>query len=130
MEELSLLVWLGCCNKKKLIKLLCKYTGCEPEVYTGSQLIRLLEDTLIDISRKYHLKNVLYEYFYARRVEKVSILFNPKKGNETTVEINALISAIFSIRPKVFDVEDLDKIKELKKEYLEECKKYEQLCKN
>ena len=76
MEELSLLVWLGCSNKKKLIELLCKYTGCEPEVYTDSQLIRLLEDTLIDISRKYHLKNMLYIYFAVRRVEKDLIFFD------------------------------------------------------
>lgn len=118
MDELSLLVWLSRGNKNRLIELMCEYTGCEPEVYTDSQLIRLLEDTLVDISRKYHIKNIWYIYFDIRRVQKDSIFFNPKSGNETTAEINALGAAIASIVPKVFDEEDLKKIEELKKEYL------------
>lgn len=120
MEELSLLVWLSRGNKKKLIELMCKYTGCRPDIYSDDQVIRLLEDTLVDISRKYHIKNIWYIYFATRRVQKDLIFFYPKRGNETTAEINALGAAIASITPKVFDEEDLNKVKELKKEYLEE----------
>ena len=120
MEELSLLVWLSRGNKKKLIELMCKYTDCEPEVYTNNEVIRLLEQALINISRKYHLKSLLYEYFSARHRWKDYAFFYPKKYTETDAEIDALGAAIFSIMPKSFDEEDLLKIRELKKEYLEE----------
>ena len=120
MEELSLLVWLSRGSKDKLIKLMCKYTGCEPEVYTNTEIISLFERALVDISRKYHIKSLLYEYFYARHNWKNYAFFYPKKYTEVDAEIDALGSAIFSIQTKVFNEEDLNKIKELKKEYLEE----------
>lgn len=119
MEELSLLVWLSRGSKKTLIKLMCKYTGLEPEVYTNNEIISLYEHALIDISRKYHLKSLLFEYFGARRNWKNYAFFYPKKYTEVDAEIDALGSAIFSIMPKVFDEEDWNTIEELKKEYLE-----------
>lgn len=120
MEELSLLVWLSRGNKNKLIELMCKYSGCDKEVYTDDQVIDLFEHALIDISRKYHLKSLLYEYFSARHTWKTYAFFYPNKYTEVEGEISALGSAIFSIVPKVFDEEDLNTIKELRKEYLED----------
>lgn len=125
MEELSLLVWLSRGNKKKLVELMCKYTGCEPEDYPDVEIIRLFEQTLINISRKYYLKSLLYEYFSARHRWKDYAFLYPKIYTETDAEIDALGAAIFSVQPKIFDEEDSNKIKELKKEYLEEVKKDE-----
>lgn len=119
MEELSLLVWLSRGSKDKLIKLMCKYTGCEPEVYTNEQVIRLFEQALIDISRKYHIKNLLFEYFHTRHTWKIYASIHPKNYTEVDAEIDALGSAIFLIRPKVFDEEDSSVIKQLTNEYLD-----------
>lgn len=120
MEELSLLVWLSRGSKNKLIELMCKYTGCEPEVYTNDQVIRLFEQALIDITRKYYIKGLLNEYFSARREWKTYAFFYPNKYTELDAEIDALGTALFSIQPRGFDQEDLNTIKELKKEYMEE----------
>lgn len=120
MSELSLLVWLSGGNKKTLIELMCKYTDCEPEVYTNATIISLFEQALIDISRKYHLKNLLFEYFSSRRAWKNYAFFYPNKYTEVDAEIDALGTALFSIRLKVFDEQDLNTIKKLKKEYLED----------
>lgn len=120
MNELSLLVWLSGGNKKTLIKLMCEYTGCESDVYTDTQIISLFEQALIDISKKYHLKNLLFEYFSSRRAWKNYAFFYPKKYTELDAEIDALGTVIFSIQLKVFDEQDLNTIKELKKEYLED----------
>ena len=119
MEELSLLVWLSRGSKKTLIKLMCEYTGCEPDVYTDNQVISLFEHALVDISRKYHLKSLLYEYFSARRIEMDLVFFYPTKYTKMGAEINALGSAMFSIMPTIFDEEDLNTIERLRKEYLE-----------
>lgn len=120
MEELSLLVWLSRGNKKKLIELMCKYTGCEPEVYSDAHIIGLFKTALIDISRKYHIKSLLHEYFSAKHLWENHALFYPQKYTNIDAEIDALGSTILSIKPKTFDEEDSIKIKELKKEYLEE----------
>ncbi len=120
IDELSLLTWLSRGNKDKLIELMCKYTGCEPDVYTNNEIISLFERALIDISRKYHIKHLLFEYFSSRHNWKTYALFYSNKYTEVDAEIDALGTALFSIYPKVFDEEDLNRIKELKKEYLEE----------
>ena len=119
VDELSLLVWLSRGNKKTLIKLMCEYTGCKPEVYTNSEIIHLFELALSDISRKYHIKILVYEYFHARSNWKAYTFFYPKNYTEADAEIDALGSAIFSIKPKVFDEKDSNTIKELKKDYLD-----------
>ena len=120
MDELSLLVWLSRGNKNKLIELMCKYSGCDKEVYTDIQVIGLFGQALIDLSRKYHLKNLLYEYFSAKHTWEECAFFHPNKYTENDIEINALGSTLLSIRPKIFDEEDYNTIEKLKKEYLEE----------
>ena len=118
MEELSLLVWLSRGSKDKLIKLMCKYTGCDKEVYDDKEIIQLMELTIIDISRKYHIKNLMFEYFEAKnRWQDRASLFPSKY---TYSEIDVLSSVILSITKKVLDEEDWNTIEELKKEYLED----------
>ena len=118
LEELSLLVWLSRGSKKTLIKLMCEYTGCEAETYTDNQIIKLFEHTLIDISRKYHIRSLLYEYFSNRHNRKDFTLFCPSKYTETDVEIDSLGTTIFSIMPSIFDEKDLARIKQLTKDYI------------
>ena len=120
IDELSLLVWLSRGSKNKLIELMCKYTGCEPDVYTNDEIISLFERALIDISRKYYIKGLLNEYFTARREWKTYASIYPNKYTEIDAEIDALGTALFSVYPKVFDEEDKLRIEELRKEYVEE----------
>lgn len=118
IDELSLLIWLSRGSKDKLIELMCRYTGCEPEVYTDKKLVQLMERAIIDISRKYHIKNLMFEYFDAKnRWQDYAFLF-PNKY--TYSEIDVVSSVILSIIPKYFDEEDNAKIEELKKEYMED----------
>ena len=118
IDELSLLVWLSRGSKDKLIELMCRYTGCEPEVYTDRKLVDLMERAIIDISRRYHIKNLMYEYIDAKnRWQNYAFLF-PNKY--TYNEIDVVSSAILSITLKNFDEEDKVRIEELKKEYMEE----------
>ena len=118
MQELSLLTWLSRGSKYKLIELMCKYTGCEPEVYTDKKLVQLMERAIVDISRKYHIPNLMYEYIDAKnRCQDYAFLF---PGKYTYSEIDVVSSAILSITTKYFDEEDLNTIERLKKEYMED----------
>ena len=118
MDKLSLLVWLSRGSKIKLVYLMSKYTGCEPEVYTEKELIRLYEKAIIDISSKYHIKNLMYIYFDAKnRWQNYASMF---PNRHTYSDLDALSAVILSILPATFDDEDLTKLKELKEKYLEE----------
>lgn len=120
IEELSLLVWLSRGSKKTLIKLMREYTGCETETYTDNQIINLFEHALIDISRKYHIKSLLYEYFHNRHDRSDWASFYPSKLTETEIELDSLGTTIFSIMPGVFDEKDFARIKQLANDYLAE----------
>lgn len=118
MQELSLLVWLSRGSKNKLIELMCKYTGNEPERYTDKKLVELMERAIVDISRKYHIPNLMYEYIDAKnRWQDYAFLF-PNKY--TYSEIDVVSAAILAITTKYFDEEDLNTIEKLKKEYMED----------
>ena len=118
IEELSLLVWLSHGSKKTLIKLMCEYTGSEAETYTDNQIINLFEHALIDISRKYHIKSLLYEYFYNRHDRSDWAFFYPGRLTEAEIELDSLGTTIFSIMPSVFDEKDFARIKQLANDYL------------
>jgi len=118
LDELSLLVWLTKGRKYELIPTLCNYTGCTEEDYSDSVLIRIVEDALSDISRKYHLPGIMWSYFDARRTHKnYSEVFN-KPYDESAV----LVAPFLHIPTYTFDMEDLKKLNELKK-YLPEYNK-------
>lgn len=118
MQELSLLVLLSRGSKDKLIKLMCKYTGCEPEVYTDKELIRLMESAIVDISGKYHIKNLMFEYFDAKNKWQSYASMFPNRY--TYNELDVVSCVILFIKIKDFDEEDKVRIEELKKKYLEE----------
>lgn len=116
IDEISLLVYLNRINRKDLVKTLCKYTGCHEGDYPESELIRLLEKAISDITRKYHIRGLWFNYFEVKRRNMVLANFN----NDNYNEINTLQSTLFYISPDVFDDEDKKRLEELKKEYLEE----------
>lgn len=118
MDELSLLVWLSRGYKKKLIKLMSSYTGCEEEVYTDNILISIMENAISDFNRKYHIKNLMFNYFEVKhRWQNYADTF-PK--NYTYSEFEPLSSVITLIPKSVFDEEDIKILDELRKLYLEE----------
>ena len=116
IDEISLLVYLNRINKKDLVKTLCKYTGCNEDDYPKSEIARLLEKAISDITRKYHIRGLWFDYFDIRRRNMVSANFH----NSEYDEISTLQSTLFYIQPSVFDDEDRKRLEELKKEYMEE----------
>lgn len=118
IDEISLLVWLNRVNRKKLVETLCKYTGCDKEVYTPKIIRELEEKALSDISRKYFMPWLFFEYFSARREWQNYAMLSNTTYNDST----ALESALLSIKPSVFDEYDIARIKELKEEYFKEEK--------
>lgn len=117
MDRLTLLVWLTTHNcGRKLEEVLSDFTGCDKGVYTEQVLIGIEEKALTDISSKYHIKGLFYEYFAAKKRWKDYAFFFPKKY--TYSELDALEGALLSIRYiDVFDDEDKKIIEELKLQY-------------
>ena len=117
IDEISLLVYLNRLNKKVLKKTLSKYTGCDEEVYNDYELTRLAEKAISDITRKYHIRGLWFEYFDIRK--RNTIYANLHYENYS--ELDALLSTLFNISPQIFDDEDKNKLQELKREYIEEA---------
>lgn len=116
IEELSLLVYASRGNRKDLIKGMCKYTGCKEEDYTEYELVSLLQKTIQDISRKYHIKDLFYNYCDVRNRE----INYCEMYNNKYLESKTLLSTLFLIMPDTFDKEDITKIKALRKEYIDD----------
>lgn len=114
--ELSLLVYASRGSRKDLIKLICNYTRCKEEDYTEYELVRLLQKAIQDISRKYHIKDLFYNYCDKRNSETIYCEIYDKKY----LESKTLLSTLFLIMPDTFDEEDITKIRALRKEYMEE----------
>lgn len=114
IDEISLLVFVF--KGKDLIKTLCKYTGCEPKVYTKGELIKLYQKAIIDITRHYHIPGAFYYYFDAKSTYDTYAFFH-KEMTEKDIELEALQSALFNIKLSYFSEEDLNRMKELRKEY-------------
>lgn len=116
IQELSLLVWLSRGSKKKLIELMCEYSGCKEEDYSDKELRTLMQHCIQDITQKYHILGLWWEYFNAQnRWQDYAEMF-PNKY--TYSELDALSAVILSIKPSVFDEEDKVRIEELRKKYV------------
>lgn len=113
IDEISLLVFVF--KGKDLVKALCKYTGCDPDVYTKSELISLYQKAIQDISRQYHIPGLFYHYFDAKRRHQDWAFFH-KETTVEDIELEALISTLY-IELSYFSKEDLDRMKELRQEY-------------
>ena len=112
--ELSLLVYAARGSKKDLIKGMCNYTGCNESDYTEYELVKLLQHTIQEISRKYHIKNLFYNYCNMRNMEMSYCQLYDKQYKESDV----LLGTLLDIKPDVFEEDEYKQIKELRKEYI------------
>jgi len=117
IDEISLLVFVfKRLDIENIRKILCKYTGCSAEVYTENVILEIYEKAISDISRKYHVPSLFYYYFFAKhREEMYNAISKPEKRSNS--ELEAIIGALMEISLSVFDEKDIDKMKELRKEY-------------
>lgn len=117
IDEISLLVFVF--KGKDLVKALCKYTGCDPETYTKTELISLYQKAIQDISRQYHIPGLFYYYFDAKQRYQDWAFFH-KETTVEDIELDTLVSTLYNIELSYFSEEDLNRMKELRKEYGEE----------
>ena len=124
--ELSLLIYLTTINHVSLPKIMAKWNGYTDEEYYNDKKVQieLYEQTLCDISRIYHIPFLLSKYFEAKKTQKIFNLFNGKY-----TEIDCLKSPLFWITNDIWSDEDRKRLKELKKEYIDEAES-EQIHKN
>lgn len=111
VEELSLLIYVAIINGKKLPEVMNKWSGCEPEVYTEQVQINLCQTALSDISKEYHIPSLLYHYFEAQRISKFL---------QDSSELTSLESVFRWIPVKIWSDEDKERLKAIKKEYIDE----------
>lgn len=116
IDESSLLVFVF--KGKDLVKALCKYTGCAPEVYTKNKLISLYQMAIQDISRQYHIPGLFYYYFDAKQRHQDWAFFH-KETTVEDIELDTLVSTLYNIELSYFSEEDLNRMRELKEEYEE-----------
>lgn len=117
-EELSLLVYSATINNKSLPKVMSKWTGCPEEEYTDSLQVSLYQTTIIDITRGYHIPNLMYQYFESKRI--TSFCDWSDDWSENKKELEALKGALRWIPVKMWSDEDRDMLIKLKKEYIDE----------
>lgn len=116
IDEISLLVFVF--KGKDLVKALCKYTDCDPETYTKTELISLYQKAIQDISRQYHIPGLFYYYFDAKQRHQDWAFFH-KETTVEDIELDTLVSTLYNIELSYFSEEDLNRMKELRKEYEE-----------
>jgi len=116
IDEISLLVFVF--KGKDLVKALSKYTGCDPKIYTKCELISLYQKAIDDISRQYHIPGLFYYYFDAKQRYQAYAFFH-KEITVEDIELDALVDALYNIELSYFSKEDLDRMKELRKQYEE-----------
>lgn len=116
IDEISLLVFVF--KGRDLVKALCKYTGCKPDVYTKSELISLYQKAIKDISRQYHIPGLFYYYFDAKRRHQDWAFFH-KETTVEDIELDTLVSTLYNIELSYFSEEDLDRMKKLREEYID-----------
>ena len=116
VEDLSLLIYLTVINHVSLPKIMAKWSGyIDEEYYNENVQIELYKTAISDINNSYHIP--ISKYFESKRSQKVSELFNEKYKYS---EIEALKSCLFWIHTNVWSDEDKKRLKELKKEYIDE----------
>lgn len=115
--ELSLLIYLTVVNHVSLPKVMVKWSGYTNEEYYKDEKVQieLYEQTLCDINSVYHIPLLLYKYFEAKKTQKIFNLF----GGEYS-EIDVLKSPLFWITKDIWSDEDKERLKELRKEYIDE----------
>ena len=114
VEKLSLFVYIF--KGKNLVKQLCKWSGCDPKVYSKRKLIEIYQNTISDLTRHYHIPGLFWNYFFAKDVQKTLSTFN-KEMTEEDIELEILETTLYNVRRDIFNEEDKKRIQELIDEY-------------
>ena len=114
ISDLSLLVYLTVVNKKPLPKVMSKWSGCDESVYTEEEQLELVENTVSEISSIYHCPRMFYSYFDAKRLQKATWGLSFQYTDLVVAK-----SPLHWIETKTWDGEDINRLKELKKEYID-----------
>ena len=118
VSDLSLLVYLTVINRKELEDIMSKWSGCNKEVYTENVLVDIYQSALSDITNAYHIPNMFYHYFDARKTQKALEMCGQYKYSE----IDVITSPFIWIPIKTWYKEDLNRLKELKTKYIDNIK--------
>ena len=117
--DLSLLVYLTTINHVSLPKVMVKYNGYTDEEYYKNEKIQieLYERALCDINTVYHIPILLSKYFESKKSQRMFKLFDKKYKCS---EIICLKSPLFWIEYDIWSDEDKQRLKELRKKYIDE----------
>lgn len=117
VNELSLLIYLIACNHVSLPKVMAKWNGYTDEEYYKDEKVQieLYEQALSDISSVYHIPFLFFKYFEAKKTQKILEIFGKYKYSE----IDVLKSPLFWITKDTWSDEDKERLKQLRKEYID-----------
>lgn len=118
ISDLSLLIYLAVVNHKHLPKVMSKWNGfCDESVYTESKQVELVENTIAEISSIYHCPRMFYSYFEVKRHQRLMEGFRFQY-----TDLDVAKSPLHWIEVKTWDEEDINRLKELRKEYIDNIK--------
>ena len=114
--ELSLLIYLTVVNHVSLPKVMAKWNGYTDEEYYKDEKIQieLYEQALCEIDSIYHIP--MSQYFESKRTQRMFKLFDKKYKYS---EITALTAPLYWITKDMWSDEDRERLKELRKEYID-----------
>lgn len=115
IDRISLLMWIASRRNTPTAKILSRFTGCDEKIYTENKIIKLYQNAISDISRKYHLPGLFFNYF--ETLNQYKYMNEMFKSHYT--EIDVLEGVLFGITRDKFDDEDKERIDELKEKYVD-----------
>lgn len=121
VDRLSLLIFVS--KGQKLPKIMSRWSGCDPKVYTKREQIEIIQRSICDIVRVYPeiAPQFMWEYFFG--MQRSYMRVEGKKISDEDKELNILTSALYSIKITKFSEEDREIMRELRKEYIEPVEK-------
>lgn len=115
IDTISLLMWIASRRNTSTAKILSRFSEEDEKIFTEDRIIKLYQKAISDISRKYHLPGLFFQYFYT--LNQYKYMNEMFKSHYT--EIDVLESVLFGITRDNFDDEDKKKIDELKEKYVD-----------
>ena len=115
IDTISLLMWIASRRNTPTTKILSRYSGCDEKIYTEAKITKLYQKAISDISRKYHLPGLFFNYFDT--LNQYKYMNEMFKSHYT--EIDVLEGVIFGITRSNFDDEDKKRIDELLEKYVD-----------
>lgn len=113
IDRISLLMWI-LSRRGDTKKILSRFSGSDEKILTEDTIIKLYQKAISDISRKYHLPGLFFQYFYTlNQYKEMNEMFNTHY-----TEIDVLEGVLFGIERTTFDDEDKVKIEDLLEKYV------------